>query len=461
MEEVGSGGSRPGPSTPPPVSPGGGGPSCPWAITPAPLPVVRIWAGGSRVDVPEIPDLNPNRRPDTPYSDRKESKRGVICEFSEKSRRRLSRELATLRSDAAAFTMALTLPGDFEALTPEVVVGAFKRLGGRFAAKRSFRSVGVGWKLELQARGALHYHLLLYGLGDDEGLQAEVRSWLVAQWNSLVCSHVDDEAREHHRWLHSRDENWQSVRDMAGYFAKYLGKADSLVEPDAERGYRFWGFWNRAALPVVQPLEVVIPEKVRNSLHRVMRRKRQKNANEGKHRAIVAALQEHGLPSPFASSRAFGEGVAEPITQWQLQKLRMGYDRWGKSPYLDALPGYRSSDAYLHSIKTTAARAGYRFGKFTFKGSTPHTASIVVLGSGVPGMALDVLAWAYQLHGLEVPDFMTRAESRELRRRAAFQDERRIHHQSELGLGVRVCPRSSRAERIRAGRMPAAYAGSS
>lgn len=111
-----------------------------------------------------------------------------------------------------------------------------------------------------------------------------------------------------------------------------------------------------------------------------------------------------------------------------------------------------------------ASRAGLRFGKFQFRGSTPRTAPLVVLGAGVPGMTLDLLKWAYDLHGIEMPDFRTRNQALEVRRSESVNSGRRKVHQHELS-GVLDVQRSlgdasrSRAARIRNGKMPAAFAG--
>lgn len=448
-------------------------PSCPWAINPAPPTVVRIWDGASRCDFPPIPDQDPRKPSDSREVERPQSERGIVSEFSQKSRRRLSRFLATLDSDAPAFTMALTLPGVWEHLTAEAVVRAFTVLGRRFSAKRSFRSVSVGWKLELQDRGALHYHLLIYGLGEDSALESSVRHWIARQWNELVCLDVTAEQKEHHRWWHIEPrhdrskggvvENWERVRDFAGYFSKYLGKAEGVVSSDAEKGYRFWGFWNRSALPEVEPLEVVVPLKVAVSAHRMARKKREKNANAGKHRAIVTALQDKGLTSPFVTGRQLIEGTHEPVTEWQLQKLRQGFVREGRAQVLPGLNGSKESELYLRSITTLAKRNGYRFGKFRFKGACPSTASIVVLGRHAPGMGMDLLRWAYELHGIPVPEFFTRSQARETRRQSAREDPRRHHHQSDFNsLQVAGSVRDaspSRAAKLRHGRLSAAFAG--
>ena len=190
-----------------------------------PTDKLSVFTEGSRADFAGIPDLNPKRQaPNFAPGKPGDSKRGAVTEFSPKSRRRLQRQLATMKKSEVAYTMALTLPGcGIEKFGHEFVMESFEAIMRRLSATHHFSNVTGFWKRELQQRGALHYHLLLYGLEND-GLRADFQSWLVSQWTSFFRSSLTDEQGEHHRWWHSRAHNMQLVVNFSAYFSKYLGK---------------------------------------------------------------------------------------------------------------------------------------------------------------------------------------------------------------------------------------------
>lgn len=430
-----------------------------------PLPVVRIFKGGARVDFPSIPSKNPRKRSGPPFVPGNESRRGVVAGFSPASRRRLQRCIATLALDSRAVTMALTLPGS-RILTHEEANRAFAILSRRFSSKRRFRSVSLLWKRELQLRGALHWHLLIYGVQAGSELEAELRAWLVAQWNSLVCSGCSDEAREHHRWWHARDENWQEVRDFSGYFAKYIGK-DPQADQEAPVAGRWWGKWNAEALPVVSPVEVRLPDVVAVDLHRAGRKIRQKRADEGKMRAVAARLSGDSGRSPFQGGKSRSRDGAQSLSLWDLHRLRCGFDRWGRSPVVKSGPlsgAMREADLILEAIKVEARRAGVRPGKYDFRGAVPNTASMVVVGASIPGEVLRLLRWSYDRHGLEMPELLTRNEKGEETRKRRLRRLPKVQGEfEEISRGVdRACSYAcgSRSDRLRRGRLGPAYAGS-
>jgi hypothetical protein len=341
-------------------------------------PLLRIWADGSRVDVPR----GESPIPLPPRSDEPPPLRGTITDFSDKSRRRLQRELATRRRDALSYTMALTLPGDFSHLPAETVIAHFRVLQRRFTRTWASKGVSLDWKRELQKRMALHYHLLLYGLDDSE-LRESVRGWFVSQWNSLCCSGMSDQEREKHRWWHARDENLQQVKDIAGYFAKYLGK-----EEDASGALpgRWWGSWNKDALPISETEEVALPSKALAMIRRIARKLRQNRANEAKHQAIVKKLE------------------IRQISRFQLDCMRMGYTLQGFRPhcYVTEDGHCRLSGQEIAACFDDGARAhGLRFGKASTKPKRrgkahlpqQSTAPIVLLGRHTPDSMRRAVEW--------------------------------------------------------------------
>ena len=145
------------------------------------------------------------------------------------------------------------------------------------------------WKRELQGRGSIHYHLILYGQGND-GLRAEFQSWMVKQWTSFFVARVTAEQNEHLRWWHSKPENMQLVRDFAGYFSKYLGKdGDAGTLPG-----RWWGSFNQSLLPKAARAQVQLQGKATVKIHRLARKYRSEKINAGKHRADSLRLRKAG-----------------------------------------------------------------------------------------------------------------------------------------------------------------------
>lgn len=348
-------------------------------------PVVRLWLDGSRADCPGIPSLRPgNGKTLRPGND---SKRGKVCEFTQKSRRNLVRKLGEFRQDAKSFTMALTLPGKWDHLETAEILEAFAKLERRYSATPRFRSVPIVWKREIQQRGAVHWHFLIYcPLAGYEGaaLMDDVRSWIARQWNSLVCARSTDEEREHHRWWHSRDENFQPVDDMAAYFAKYMGKDETAT--GALPG-RWWGSWNKAALPLSECEATDVPLAVAVDVHRAFRKIRQKRADAGKQRAIAAMLWNKGMGKSWFD-------MSRPLSLWDLERLRMGYCPEGRNP--------RWARFLLHCSMHSAKNSGFRWGKFKFKGEASATASVVLVGKSAPATGRALLNWSAERHGVEL-----------------------------------------------------------
>lgn len=335
---------------------------------------LSIWPEGARADFPGIPNLNPNRIDlQAKGGGDNMPKRGAVTEFSHKSRRRLQRELATMKVAIPAFTMALTLPGcDPSLFTHEAVISAFTTVSRRLAASKRFPGVSGFWKRELQSRGAIHYHLLLYGLEND-GLRAEFQSWMVGQWTSLFAGPLSAEQREHHRWWHSKPENMQLVRNFSGYFSKYLGKDEATGGLPG----RWWGSFNKRLLPEAARADATVKGKATVMLHRIARRYRSGKINAGKHRSDFARLKKAGNLGKYS------------LSEVGLWRLRSGYDLDGyRNPGLAA----RQLRCYLEICKAH----GVRPGRFRFRGKIPKTVPIVLCGASAPEFAAKALGFVNQ-----------------------------------------------------------------
>lgn len=234
-----------------------------------PAKMFKVWKDGSLAIFPGIPNRGPQA---VTLSTSNGGKRGKVSWFSDASRRNLMRFLAKIRRDAEAWTMALTLPGDFKVISSERVHLAFKKLCDRCTASHRFPGVSFVWKRELQRRGALHYHLCIFGVASEETRKA-FQEWMALQWNDLICEGMPKVEREHHLWWHRRSKNMEKVRgNFAGYFAKYLGKP--LDQEHEEIPGRWWGKVNLKALPLSECSKMPLPERAAILAHREARKMR-------------------------------------------------------------------------------------------------------------------------------------------------------------------------------------------
>jgi hypothetical protein len=316
---------------------------------------LSVWTEGGRADFPRIPNLNPKHKDQVlPIS---LSPRGVVSRFTIKSRRRFIRELATIKLNEIAYTMALTLPGgDISTIFHEQAMEGFKVLKRRLSNVRRFKKISGFWKRELQERGAIHYHLIIYGLSC-ELLRKQFQNWIAEQWNSILCADLSEKQTEEHRWWHSRPENMELVRNTA-YFVKYVGKSDA----EADLTGRWWGKFNQAVLPVSIKDEYPLSDRAAILLHRLARKRQQKRANEAKHRAIAI---ESGLV----------DFNGQPlVSQFRLFELKSRLRCFDQKILADADPKITETAVMLHA----PSLKGLRWGKASFRGKAQGTGPVVL-----------------------------------------------------------------------------------
>lgn len=123
--------------------------------------------------------------------------------------------------------------------------------------RRKYPHVLTWWRLELQRRGAPHFHCLVFGL--DESAKAFLKqSWLdvaeaCCKWCHLYMARVDKLA------------SWEQVRN---YCSKYCAKVEELTP---EHPGRYWGILNRSQRTVrLQSVEVSEQEAFR--MRRIFKR---------------------------------------------------------------------------------------------------------------------------------------------------------------------------------------------
>lgn len=169
-------------------------------------------------------------------------KRGKVEVFSRQSRYRLFRLFHSLefrRWTFCTLTYGETFPRDPRAC--KVHLKAYRR-----AFERRYGKVRGVWRMELQERGACHFHILYL---DPPFIP-------IGDWNDLWdnCSHrpVDE------RYGNSVDiqVGWRQADSdvVSKYLGKYIGKPDDRNSEDEQIHYgRWWGKWN---------IEEVEPEKI-------------------------------------------------------------------------------------------------------------------------------------------------------------------------------------------------------
>lgn len=198
----------------------------------------------------------PGLRLATDTVSRKSSRRGMVREFSHRSRRRL-REMALDLSEMwrAEVLLTLTMPGEWRSVCADG--RAFKRHVKAWRARlgRHLAGLGVGgwsalWFLEFQARGAPHLHVLLFGDGVGSVPLDDFRTWASDSWAEVV-GHPDEHERAKHRSAGTRVERMRTGH--FGYATKYATKMQQKnVPPEFRSVGRFWGLWRyQAPAPVV------------------------------------------------------------------------------------------------------------------------------------------------------------------------------------------------------------------
>src|SRR5215203_4837038 len=165
--------------------------------------------------------------------------------FSRASRRNLLRRLASInRSAFRAFkgrliSITLTYPHEYPE-DPELCKNHLKALRKRL--QRKFGEFTGFWKLDIQERGAWHFHLLLF-VGLSIGPIGELRRFISSSWYE-----VTGKISEGHLRAGTRVEPVKRWREATSYVERYMAKPEEF--PEGLQTGRIWGIWNPKLLPV-------------------------------------------------------------------------------------------------------------------------------------------------------------------------------------------------------------------
>lgn len=190
----------------------------------------------------------------------RKARRGRVSEFSRRSRHRVIDLVNTLRPDAKGLFLTVTYRRNMRdfALAKEHQIKLCKWL------RYHFPQCSILWRMERQRRGAIHFHLLVFGV---EFIAAKV---LTAYWQKMTG---DDSYPD--------IEPIQNQRKALFYVAKYMTKPNHSAHersplrdwrsmdlsfchiwrkrplPGSEKTFvgRWWGVVGRVNLPVAEKIE--------------------------------------------------------------------------------------------------------------------------------------------------------------------------------------------------------------
>src|SRR5918993_1261623 len=208
--------------------------------------------------------LSPSRRRSGGIRDR-------VRGFSRESRRNLLRRLASInRAAFKAFkgrliSITLTYPHEYPE-DPEVCKNHLKALRRRL--QRKCGDFAAFWRLGIQKRGALHFHLLLF-VGPSFGPIGELRRFISSSWHE-----VTGKVSEGHLRAGTCVESVKRWKEVTSYVERYMAKPEEFPE-GLETG-RIWGIWNPKLLPVrYETVHVSLREayKIRRIYRKLARKK--------------------------------------------------------------------------------------------------------------------------------------------------------------------------------------------
>ena len=188
--------------------------------------------------------------------------------------------LAKLRREelGRAVFVTLTYPEEFPAPDDHAVYKNHLRVFNQ-ALHRKFGASGF-WKLEFQQRGAAHFHLLVFGLADQD--LVELRQWVARKWFETVRS-----GDEKHLRAGTQVDVPRSIGGAISYLVKYLSKSDQ-TRPGNFTG-RYWGRFNQAALPVCELERIDLTERETVILKRWARKIQKKHVEASRWKRALEA----------------------------------------------------------------------------------------------------------------------------------------------------------------------------
>lgn len=191
----------------------------------------------------DLPTFTPQKKP---------SKRGVIVNFSRKSRRRM---LILMNRCDFRKTRAVFLTLTFHSIPSiEAATKSFRKFMKRLL--RRFPNLAAIWRKEFQERGAAHFHIIIFNM--------PYLHWtkILELWRACT---PDKDGSIYVKLLRSH-------KAVIGYVSKYIAKVDERegntlldvspylpAEGETSIG-RCWGYVNRDALPLAQATVIAVDD---------------------------------------------------------------------------------------------------------------------------------------------------------------------------------------------------------
>lgn len=211
-----------------------------------------------------VPRMRPSDPPEPP-------KRGAVNSFSRASRRRLIKTFMRLQSSLlhAPYFVTLTFHHweESERRPPHEYLNIFLT-----DLKRNYPTSLYLWRLELQRRGAPHYHLIIwFPAGEAEPDDDDFRSYVRDAWHRIA-----DPDSQDHKKHGTRVDRAESYRRAFLYVCKYTAKSGS----HDDTGYPGRRWARSRSLPTDPVSSFEITDKAAHYLKRILRKLVNKRAGK-------------------------------------------------------------------------------------------------------------------------------------------------------------------------------------
>jgi len=179
------------------------------------------------------------------------AKRGVVSGFSPQSRSRLMEKFARFKRPAHTSFVTLTYGADFP--MPDEAKGHLRAFLERIRRRGGCEKASGVWRIELQDRGAPHFHILFFDL-------PYIRKETVQEmWAEIIKQERP----------FTRIEAVRSWNGIMSYCSKYIAKPQEPVSREGDDGFiyltylhdmgRVWGIFNKHNLPYAALTQVIFP----------------------------------------------------------------------------------------------------------------------------------------------------------------------------------------------------------
>lgn len=202
----------------------------------------------------------------------KTGKRGIISNMSSKSRSRLMARFAMLDKSKQPLFVGLTYPEKYPSMKESK--RHFKVFFQRM--KREYPEIGYIWRIELQKRGAPHYHIFLWGCGDMKRDFVKIYKFILTNWADVV----DSDDIQH--LIHGAEvETIRTPNGAMAYASKYMAKKDNT---EINETGRCWGYGGK--VPWAEGQDIPLTFKQAHHIERLLRRRIKRN-NKGLRSFII------------------------------------------------------------------------------------------------------------------------------------------------------------------------------